>query len=359
MWTSNSPIWGVPFWKQFHCYNVELSRFAEWTYARLRGDDCKVVVLCHHSGNTTSLQGHITNSASVIFDQDGSGVYLSVLSGSGVLTKVGSGTLTLLANNTYTGSTTVEAGKLVVNGSISSATIVRSGASLGGSGTIASATIQSGGTIDPGNSPGALTLTNGLTWSGGGNYNWQIFGVSCAAGATNTWDLIAVTGGMWDINGLSSTNKFNINLWSLSGLPETSGALAGFDTTQNYSWKILDSVGITGSFNTNLFNINTSAVNGTGGFVGATGLFALELNSNDLFLTYTGTGGAAVPEPGTWAAAALLALGAGYVRWKRRSCSSGNRHGCRPSAQALIANMSKNHLHPSAFGLENTTGNVP
>jgi hypothetical protein len=200
---------------------------------------------------------------------------------------------------------------------------VQSGATLGGSGSVASATIQSGGTIGPGNSPGTLTLTNGLTWQGGGNYNWQIFNVSGTAGQTNTWDLINVAGGTWDISGLSSTNKFNINLWSLSGLPDTTGLATGFDATQNYSWKILDSVGITASFNTNLFNINTGAINGTGGFVGAMGLFALEVNSNDLFLTYTGAG-AAVPEPGTWAAGGLLlVLAAGAAqRRKMRSKSA-------------------------------------
>jgi len=179
-------------------------------------------------------------------------------------------------------------------------------------------TILSGGTIAPGNSPGTLTITNGLTWSGGGNYNWQIFGLTGTAGATNTWDLINVTGGTWDINGLSSTNKFNINLWSLAGLPDTTGALAGFNASTNYSWKILDASALSGSFNTNLFNINTAAINGTGGFAGATGLFALALDeNNDLFLNYTG-GGAAVPEPGTWAAAALLAVAAGVRRALRR-----------------------------------------
>ena len=207
----------------------------------------------------------------------------------------------------------------MVNGSINSATTVQSGASLGGSGSVASVTVQSGGTIAPGNSPGTLTITNGLTWAGGGNYNWQIFGVSGTAGATNTWDLISVTGGTWDINGLSSTNKFNINLWSLAGLPDTTGALAGFDATQNYSWMILASGGLSGTFNTNLFNINTSAINGTGGFVGATGLFSLEVDdNNDLFLNYTGAA-TAVPEPGTWAAGSLLLALAAFARRRARA----------------------------------------
>ena len=207
----------------------------------------------------------------------------------------------------------------MVNGSLASTNVsVASGASLAGSGTLGKTTILSGGTIAPGNSPGTLTITNGLTWAGGGNYNWQIFGLSGSAGQTNTWDLIDVTTGTWDINGLSSTNKFNINLWSLSGLPDTTGIVAGFDATQNYSWKILASRGLTGTFNTNLFNINTAAVNGTGGFTGATGLFSLALDgNNDLFLNYSG-GGVAVPEPGTWAAAGLLVAAAVLRRALRR-----------------------------------------
>lgn len=69
---------------------------------------------------------------------------------------------------------------------------------------------------------------------------------------------------------------------------------------------------------TNQFNTNASAFNGTGGFVGATGLFSLQLDgNNDLFLNYTGAG-EPIPEPGTWAAAGLLALAAGYTRWRRR-----------------------------------------
>lgn len=249
------------------------------------------------------------------------GTSSGVISGDGGMTMSSAGVLTLSGSNTYTGTTTVGGGLLVVNGSISgSAVTVQNGGTLGGSGTVGSATIESGGTIAPGNSPGTLTFTNGFTWAGGGNYNWQIYNASnsLTAGLTNTWDLINVTGGLWDITGLSSTNKFNINLWSLSGLPETTGPATGFDATQNYSWMILASVGVTNAFDSSFFNINTNAVNGTGGFTGATGVFSLSLDgNNDLFLNYAGAG-APVPEPGTWAAAALLAGGAAFVRWRRR-----------------------------------------
>ena len=51
------------------------------------------------------------------------------------------------------------------------------------------------------------------------------------------------------------------------------------------------------------FNLNTGANNGTGGFVN---------NLNLVFIK-------AVPEPGTWAAAALLAGGAAFMRWRKRN----------------------------------------
>ena len=45
----------------------------------------------------------------------------------------------------------------------------------------------------------------------------------------------------------------------------------------------------------------------------------IEDDKQGVFLTYTGAAlGEPIPEPGTWAAAVLLALAAGYVRWRRR-----------------------------------------
>ncbi|MFT3788901.1 MAG: autotransporter-associated beta strand repeat-containing protein [Tepidisphaeraceae bacterium] len=80
-------------------------------------------------------------------------------SGSGGLTKKGAGTLTLGGANTYTGLTSVEAGRLAVNGSIVSGVSLSGGASLGGTGTIAGAITAAANTIvAPGNSIGTLTL---------------------------------------------------------------------------------------------------------------------------------------------------------------------------------------------------------
>ncbi|MDA0293410.1 MAG: autotransporter-associated beta strand repeat-containing protein [Verrucomicrobia bacterium] len=63
-------------------------------------------------GNSSNLQGAIVNNATVVFDQAVAGEYAGVMSGRGRLTKSGSGTLTLSAGNQYTGGTTVSGGFL-------------------------------------------------------------------------------------------------------------------------------------------------------------------------------------------------------------------------------------------------------
>jgi len=63
-------------------------------------------------GNTTSLQGNIANNAAVVFDQGVDGTFGGDVTGSGSLTKTGAGKLILSGSNTYTGGTTVSAGKL-------------------------------------------------------------------------------------------------------------------------------------------------------------------------------------------------------------------------------------------------------
>jgi len=63
------------------------------------------------------------------------------------LTKSGTGTLTLFGTNTYGGVTTVNAGTLIVDGSVITPVTVNSGGTLGGGGTISnSVTVNSGGT---------------------------------------------------------------------------------------------------------------------------------------------------------------------------------------------------------------------
>ena len=63
-------------------------------------------------GNSANLQGNIVNNGSVVFDQATSGEYAGIMTGRGRLTKTGNGTLTLSGDNLYSGGTTVSAGFL-------------------------------------------------------------------------------------------------------------------------------------------------------------------------------------------------------------------------------------------------------
>jgi len=228
----------------------------------------------------------------VVGGNDSSTAYSGVLSGAGNLTKTGDGVLTLLGNNSYSGTTTISAGTLRINGDQSAAggaVTVASGGSLAGSGMLGGATtIQSGGTLSPGNSPGTLTIAGDLTWNGGANYNWQLLDARGTAGSTSGWDLVNV-GGTLDIQATSST-PFNLNLWTLASTsPDVSGQAANFDRTSSHAWTLASATGGIQNFSTDKFTINTGATNGTGGFANDTagGVFAVTTAGNDLRLEFT------------------------------------------------------------------------
>ena len=112
--------------------------------------------------------GAIVNNAALTFNQVSDGSIASVISGTGALTKLGAGALTLTGVNTLTGASAVTAGRLNVTGSLAgSAVTVQSGASLGGNGTIGALTAQSGSTVSPGNSIGTLSVNGSLTLAAG------------------------------------------------------------------------------------------------------------------------------------------------------------------------------------------------
>jgi fibronectin-binding autotransporter adhesin len=243
-------------------------------------------------GTTTPLGGTIEVSEEKTLTIGGP------ISGTGRFTKAGTGTLVLSGTNTYEGTTTVSGGTLVVNGSIASTGNVNlvGGTTLGGSGSLGgSLTVGSFTTLSPGSSPGTLSVGGNVTLGPGGNYNWQIFDATGAAGSIGGWDLLSV-GGVLDITA-TSENPFAINLWSLSSTgPDVNGDALNFNATQGYTWTIASATGGITNFVADKFEINVSADNGAGGFANplSGGTFSLSQAGNNLNLVFTADGPAAI-----------------------------------------------------------------
>jgi autotransporter-associated beta strand protein len=244
------------------------------------------------------------------------------LSGSGSLVKAGTGTLTLAATNTHSGGTTVSGGRLIVDGvSTNSTFIATSGGALAGHGKVGSTSILEGGILSPGNSPGTLTIEGDLMWANGGRYDWEIFQLAENGGAAGTgWDLVDVTGSL-DLSALDGTSPFVISIFSLSGT-NTFGPLAGFDYTQDYTWKIAQAAQPIAFDPANFATYFTIQTQGFTAYQpSADGIFSLALgeDGSSLFLHYSGAGATPVPEPATWLAALMLSVAATWVGWTHKS----------------------------------------
>ncbi|WP_244285190.1 autotransporter-associated beta strand repeat-containing protein [Acetobacter persici] len=134
---------------------------------------------------------------SLTLAQDVAGATGDVITGTGSLTKTGAGTLTLSGDNTYAGTTDVQAGTLLVNGNSTGATgavTVESGAALGGTGEIGgSVTVLSGATLTPGAAgAGTLGIRGSLTLADGSVAQYDLGQPWVAGGAQN--DLVKVGG---------------------------------------------------------------------------------------------------------------------------------------------------------------------
>jgi autotransporter-associated beta strand protein len=119
-------------------------------------------------GNSGSLSGAITNNARVVFEQAADGVYAGAMSGSGTLTKQGQGTLTLQGANSYTGGTLVAEGALQGSTASLQGDIVNNAAVLVEQdidGSLAANISGSGSLTKRGT--GSVVLTGANTYSGG------------------------------------------------------------------------------------------------------------------------------------------------------------------------------------------------
>ncbi len=172
------------------------------------------------AGGTVNNQ-NFTSTAATSFlnlgNNNATASFSGVITGAFGIIKSGTGTQTFSGANNYTGTTSVNAGTLLVNGSISGSTTttVASGGTLGGTGSVGAVNINSGGTLAPGNgieslATGALSLNSGSTFA---------FQLNNDAAPGVAADLVAITGALT----LDIGNTANLTLAELGAGAWTEG----------------------------------------------------------------------------------------------------------------------------------------
>jgi autotransporter-associated beta strand protein len=251
------------------------------------------------------------------------------------LTKLGTGTLTLTNNNTYTGGTTVSAGTLLVNSAIGSATgsgavTVNALATLGGTGTI-TGNVTNNGIVAPGINVNQLSLSGTYTQG-------AVAKLAIDLASTANYDKLIVGGaatlaGSLDVtltNGFVPQSGNSFTLLTASGLGGTQFTTTNLPMlTGGLSWNVAYSAtAVTLSVNGALagdYNLDAK-VDAADYVVWRNGLgTTFQQSDYDVWKTNfgkpdTGTGGAtssgAVPEP---AGLCLLALSSIALLSTRRS----------------------------------------
>ena len=290
-----------------------------------------------NGGTTGSILGDVDNEGTLIFNRSNSYTFNGVISDTGNVIHNGAGTTFLSADNTYSGGTTVNAGRLVVGnggttGSIVGNVTVQSGAAFGvnrsdtytlpnaisgaggfvqlGTGTTIFNTAQayagdttiSAGTLQIGNGGVAGSLasttivdnatlainksnsyglaanisgTGGLNQIGGGTTS--LTGANTYAGSTNVTAGILRAGASGAFSPNSAFNIGSLGTLNLSGFDQTIGSLAG-------SGAVLLSTAILTTGNDNTGTTYSGGIQGAGGVTKTgSGNFVLSGTS-----TYTG-----------------------------------------------------------------------
>lgn len=273
------------------------------------------------------------------------------------IVKNGQATQILSGTNTYTGTTTVNAGALVINspGGLAAGSAVainggtlrynsasalaanvsltggrfeyNSGSNYSGvlsftSGTLGGTnwngaqlggrSIGAGQVINPGSGVGSAATTS-QTWANAGSYEWNINRADGSAGqAGGGWDLLNLSGSL--TLGASSSDPFTIRMVSL-GLNQLPGEASGFDKLTSYAWLIASSASPVENFNTSKFLLDSSGfMNSYDGVFGvARGDSVAGGDLNQLYVTYT-----AVPEPSVWSFMLLGALVVGITMIQKK-----------------------------------------
>jgi fibronectin-binding autotransporter adhesin len=161
--------------------------------------------------------------------------FAGAIDGAGAsLVKQGTGDLVLDGINTYTGLTTVNAGRLVVgsnaahaNARVAGAVNVASGATLGGHGGIGgNVAVASGAHLAPGNSIGALSVAGDLSLANGSVLDFE-FGAPGSSDSVTVGGNLALNGAKLNVIDTGTLGVGVYNLFSYGGtLTQSNGGIA-------------------------------------------------------------------------------------------------------------------------------------
>ena len=266
-----------------------------------------------NAGAATVTNPIVTNDTLTIESPNGTNrlTMAGAISGSGGLSVIGNGPKSLDGVNTYAGPTSITAGSLRVNGSITndSTVTVGGGAQLGGNGAINSnTTLQANATLSlvDGVGASALTFGKGLAVDPSTTTQWYLLANTDSSGAAGTptgYSQLRVGGGNLTI---PASAPINLNFQYLVGGTQAS-TVAWSDPfwSASHSWKVTDFSGSGTATVANYTISGTTFADSTGTLLDLTtqGSFSIANDGQDVFLLFT-----AVPEPTTTVAAASTAV---------------------------------------------------
>jgi fibronectin-binding autotransporter adhesin len=213
------------------------------------------------NGSTSGYlgSGPITNNGSLVYDQPDSQPAVGTISGSGSLTQEGAGTLTLGANNTYGGGTTISSGTLQIGAG-------------GATGSVTGAILDNAALVfDNGT---ALAVGNAITGSGSVTFGGS--GTVTLSGNDDYYGNTSVTNGIVMIGSATAIPNINVDPNALGVVNVNGGTtpvaldLAGLNVTLN---------ALSGTTGTPLPLVTNS---------GVSGMNTLTLGDANLSSTYSG-----------------------------------------------------------------------
>ncbi|WP_292638027.1 autotransporter outer membrane beta-barrel domain-containing protein, partial [Mesorhizobium sp.] len=143
----------------------------------------------------------VTNNGTLAFNRSDAYTFAGIISGSGAIRQIGAGLTRLTGDSSgFTGTTSLEAGTLSVNGSLCGDMDVLASGRLQGIGAVCDT--MNAGTIAPGNSIGTLTVNGNYTGSGGTLEIETVLG-----GDASATDRLVVTG---DTSGSTNVKVINV-----------------------------------------------------------------------------------------------------------------------------------------------------